>query len=78
MIQIVLTPEQNRVLTEAKEPVEIVDGRGRVLSRIRHGWTDGEVADALLKARESGIGGSLSESLAKLEREYPIPARESA
>ncbi len=75
MIQIVLTPEQNRVLNQAKEPVEIVDGHGRVLSRIRHGWTDDEIAEAQLKARESGLGGSLSESIAQLEREYPIPAR---
>ena len=75
MIQIMLTPEQQRLLAEAREPVEIVDGRGRILSRIRRSWTDAEISEALQKSHESGLGGSLSESIAELEREYPIPGR---
>ncbi len=73
MIQIVLTPEQNRVLTAAKEPVEIVDGRGRVLSKIIHGWTESEVAEALAISRQSGDGGSLKDALARLRKSHPIP-----
>ena len=72
MIQIVLTPEQNRVLSQANEPVEIVDGRGRVLSRISDGWTNAEVSDALLNAERSGMGGTLEELVSRLERDYPI------
>ena len=78
MIQIILTPEQQRLLAEATEPVEIVDGRGRILSRIRGSWTDAEISEALQKSRESGLGGSLSESIAELERAYPIPERSAA
>ena len=73
MIQIVLTPEQNRVLTEAKEPVEIVDGRGRVLSKVSHGWTESEVTEALTISRQSGDGGSLKDALARLRKSHPIP-----
>lgn len=73
MIQITLTPEQNRVLTEAKEPVEIVDGRGHVLSKISRGWTESEVAEALAISRQSGDGGSLKDALARLRQSHPIP-----
>ena len=78
MIQIILTPEQQRILSEAKELVEIVDGRGRILSRVRHNWTDAEISDALQRAHDSGLGGSLSESIAELERNYPIPGRSTS
>ncbi len=71
MIQIALTPDQQRQLDQSVEPVEIVDQHGRVITRVQDGWTDAEVADALLRVQEDGIGGTLDELVARLEREYP-------
>ena len=71
MIQIALTPEQQRQLDESHEPVEIVDQYGRVITRLQNGWTDAEVADALLRVQEFGTAGTLDELVARLEREFP-------
>jgi len=71
MIQIRLTPDQDRILTEAKGPVEILDVRGRVITHGQDGWTDAEVAQALILARDSGIAGTLDELVARLEKDHP-------
>ncbi len=71
MIQIALTPEQQRQLDQSDESVEIIDQHGRVITRLQDGWTDAEVADALLRVQESGTAGTLDELVARLEREYP-------
>lgn len=71
MIQIALTPDQQRQLDQSDEPVEIVDQHGRVITRLLDGWTDAEVAEALLRVQESGTAGTLDELVARLEREYP-------
>ena len=71
MIQIRLTPDQNRILSEAQEPVEILDVRGRVITHVQDGWTDAEVAQALILARDSGIGGTLEDLVARLEKDHP-------
>ena len=71
MIQIALTLEQQRQLDESREPVEIVDQHGRVITHVHEGWTDAEVAEALLREQEFGTAGTLDELVARLEREYP-------
>ena len=74
MIQMILSEEQQQLLTGAQEPVEIVDRRGRLLTRVQSGWTDAEIAEALLKAHESGLASeTFSETVARLKRDYPIP-----
>ena len=75
MIQMILSEEQQQLLSNAKEPVSIFDRGGRLLTRVQSGWTDGEIAEALLKANESGLSPeSFSETVARLKQDYPIPA----
>ena len=73
MIQMILTEEQQRLLTEAVEPVEIVDRSGRHLATVQEGWTDAEVIEVLTRSRSSGDGGTLSDLVHRLKDKYPIP-----
>lgn len=73
MIQMILTEEQQRLLSEAVEPVEIVDRSGRHLTTVKEGWTDAEVIDVLTRSRASGDGGTLTELVHRLKEKYPIP-----
>ena len=72
MIQMVLTEEQQQLLSSATEPVEILDRRGRVLTRVRTSWTDAEIAEALSRSHNSGPDVPVSEMFAKLRKLYPI------
>ena len=73
MIQMILTEEQQRLLSEAVEPVEIVDRSGHHLTTVKEGWTDAEVIDVLTRSRASGDGGTLTELVHRLKEKYPIP-----
>lgn len=73
MIQMILTEEQQRLLSEAVEPVEIVDRSGCHLTTVKEGWTDAEVIDVLTRSRASGDGGTLTELVHRLKEKYPIP-----
>ena len=73
MIQMVLTEDQHRFLAEAQEPVEIVDRRGRKLTRVQPSYSDAEAAELFRKARESGLGGSPRETIERLKLTHPIP-----
>ncbi len=73
MIQMILTEEQQRLLTESHEPVEIVDRAGRRLTTVKQGWTDAEVIEVLTHSRASGEGGSHSDLVQRLKVKYPIP-----
>ncbi len=73
MIQMILTEEQQRLLTETREPVEIVDRSGRHLTTVKEGWTDAEVIEVLTRSRSSGDGGMLSDLVHRLKAKYPIP-----
>lgn len=46
MIQIMLTPEQQRLFDESTESVQIVDLNGRILTRFETGVTEEEIAEA--------------------------------
>ena len=71
MVQMILTDEQLKFLAETREPVEIIDRAGRILTRIKPAWTEAEVAEAVRKAKESGLGGSPREALEHLKLTYP-------
>ncbi len=73
MIQMILTEEQQRLLTETREPVEIVDRYGRHLTTVKEGWTDAEVIEVLTRSRSSGDGGMLSDLVHRLKAKHPIP-----
>ena len=73
MIQMILTEEQQRLLTESREPVEIVDRSGRRLTTVKQGWTDAEVIEVLTHSRASGDGGSHSDLVQRMKVKYPIP-----
>ena len=75
MIQLILTDEQHRLLATARELVEIVDRRGRVLTRVKSNWADEEIDEILKKGEESGLATeSIFEVTERLMRDYPIPA----
>ena len=71
MIQMILTEEQQQLLSNAQEPVEILDRRGRVLTRVRTRWTEAEINEALEKSRNSGPDVPLSEAITRLEKRHP-------
>jgi hypothetical protein len=73
MIQMILTEEQQRLLTDAKESVEIVDRSGRRLTTVRGGLTDAEVVEILTRSRSSGDEGTLSDLVKRLTDKFPIP-----
>ena len=74
MIQMILTEEQQQILTNAQEPVEILDRRGRVLTRVRWGWSDAEIAEALERSRNSGPAVPVADFFERLKKSHPIPA----
>ena len=74
MIQMILTEEQQQLLSNAQEPVEILDRRGRVLTRVRARWTDAEIAEILEKSRNSGPDVPVSEVFDRLRKSHPIPS----
>ena len=73
MIQMILTEEQQQLLTESKESVEIVDRSGRRLTTIRAGLTDAEVVEILTRSRSSGDAGTLSGLVKSLSEKFPVP-----
>ncbi len=61
MIQIKLTPEQLRLIDEATETVEIVDGRGQVFAKLEYGFTEVEIVEATRRAAHFQSGGEFRE-----------------
>lgn len=72
MIQMILTEEQQRILAEAKEPVEIVDRDGRHLTTIQNRMSDTQVSEILTRSRASGDAGVFSDLVDRLKKQYPI------
>ena len=73
MIQMILSEEQQRLLTNAKESVEIVDRSGRRLTTVRGGLTDADVVEILTRSRSSGDGVTLSDLVKSLTEKFPVP-----
>jgi hypothetical protein len=46
MLEIVLNPEQAKVVASSLQPVQVRDERGNVLGVIAPAWTEEEIADA--------------------------------
>ena len=65
MSQLMITEEQQRFLDESREPVEIVDRSGRLLTKLKvsHGFSDAELDEAVRAARNFVHSGTLRELL---------------
>ncbi len=72
MIQLVLTEEQQRLISESTEPVEIVGPSGRVLATVLHGYTESELREVAEEARSFTPVGTLRELLDRLKSSQPV------
>ncbi|MGB8853833.1 MAG: hypothetical protein WCC69_09730 [Pirellulales bacterium] len=66
MIEMVVNADQARLLTEARESVEIIDAQGNRLGFFARRFSDGEVAIALARAAECTQGSSTRKVLERL------------
>lgn len=67
MSQLMITEEQQRFLDESREPVEIVDRAGRVLTRLVHGFNEHELDEAVAATTNFVSVGELRETLDRLK-----------
>jgi len=66
MVELVVTAEQAKLLSEAIESVEIVDAQGNRLGFFARRFSDREVATARLRAASGQAGSSTGEVLERL------------
>ena len=66
MVELVVTAEQAKLLAEANESVEIVDGKGNRLGFFARRFSDREIAMAPCRAAEALPGHSTAEVLERL------------
>lgn len=67
MSQLMITEEQQRFLDESKEPVEIVDRTGRVLTCVVHGFSRQELEETVMAAKNFVSTGTLRDSIDRLK-----------
>lgn len=67
MTQLMMTDEQQRLLDESRDIVEIVDRTGRLLTRVIGGFTESELDEAAVAAREFQSVGTLQSLLDRLK-----------
>ena len=66
MVELVVTPEQAKLLSEAKDSVEIVDGDGNRLGFFARRFSEHEIATARLRAAGGNAGRTTDEVLGRL------------
>lgn len=66
MVTLVLSAEQAKVLTDAREPVELIDGIGTRLGIVSRPPSDAEVETALARLGDGREGKTTVEVLARL------------
>ena len=66
MVELVVTPEQAKLLSEAKDSVEIVDADGNRLGFFARRFSENEVATARLRAAGRNAGRTTDEVLGRL------------
>jgi hypothetical protein len=67
MVELVVTAEQAKLLSEAKGSVEIVDAQGNRLGFFARRFSDRDVASARLRASSGQPGRSTAEVLERLK-----------
>ena len=67
MVELVVTAEQAKLLAEASDSVEIVDGKGNHLGFFARRFSDREVATASLRGAAAVPGRSTAEVLERLK-----------
>ena len=69
MSQLMSTEEQQRILDESREPVEVVDRSGRLLTKLKvsHGFREAELDEAVQAAKNFVPAGTLRELLDRLK-----------
>ena len=74
MSQLMITEEQQRILDESREPVEVVDRSGRLLTKLKisHGFSEAELDEAVQAARNFVPAGTLRELLDRLKAKTVI------
>lgn len=67
MVRIVLNDDQVKLLSQAKEPIEFRDARGRHLGYFEHGVTEDDIELALKSLRSEGPRYTTEEVLKHLQ-----------
>ncbi len=69
MSQLMITEEQQRILDESQEPVDVVDRSGRLLAKlkVKHGFSEVDLDEAVLAARNFVPAGTLENLLERLK-----------
>jgi hypothetical protein len=67
MVELVVTAEQAKLLTEAKDGVEIVDAQGNRLGFFARQFSDRDLSSAQLRASSGQIGRSTADVLERLQ-----------
>ena len=67
MVELVVTAEQAKLLSEASDSVEIVDGQGNRLGFFARRFTEKDVAIARLRNAARASGRSTADVLERLE-----------
>ena len=75
MSQLMITEEQQRFLDESREAVDVVDRSGRLLTKlkVRHGFSESELDEAVRAAKNFVSAGTLEELLARLKEPHAAP-----
>ncbi len=69
MSQLMITEEQQRFLDESREPVDVVDRSGRLLTKlkVRHGFSESQLDEAVQVAKNFVPAGTLEALLQRLK-----------
>ncbi len=66
MTQLILNDEQARILSQALEPVELLDNKGNVLRTVPPIWTAEDIAEAKRRIASGQPGLTTAQVLAQL------------
>lgn len=67
MIQVILTPDQQKQIENAKETVEIVDRSGHVFARLELGFSASEISEADRRSKNFQSGGEFHDLIQRVD-----------
>ena len=67
MIQVILTPDQQKQIENATETVEIVDRSGHVFARLELGFSASEIAEADRRSKNFQSGGEFQDLIQRVD-----------